>query len=521
MSEAEAADRGGAGETSAAQQEFPTAAFVVLLVVYGAVLCINIYRPWIGAHDWNGVAWSTAAHNLLTRALSETHGGVSLDHGASPLSQQSFYVHHPPLVIWLMTGAYRMFGESEAVGRTVPIVFSLAAVFFLARLLHESVGPTSALLGAAFFAMLPSQTYYGRMPNHEPLGLSAMLAAAWMAWRWARDPSWRWATATALAVVVACLCCWPAYIFALLLGWSSLRIHRPSRAGLFLAVGAASALTLVTLVVHIRMVRADGVNDLLAAFLLRSGSAERAGGDAAVEWSATEFHALVRLLSPIGVALLAFQIVRLFRPQKVGRPPRGFSEIVLLPLTCAAWGNVLLFRQGAFVHEYYCYYLGGPVGLLAGLVLGWSPQVDAARRTLVGLILGATAIHGIATLHSLHKQQSTLFATAKTEPEDFVQNLAAMIATEFPSDATILVDALPIGEQLGYYSNRRTISLLERKPDQIEKDLLQVRGAVINRSAPGGEAAWNRLLEMVRDRPHRISKVRVEPFEFGVLHLNR
>jgi 4-amino-4-deoxy-L-arabinose transferase-like glycosyltransferase len=96
------------------------------------------------------------------------------------------YHHKPPLLFWLMTAGWHMFGVSAAWGRLIAPLFALGSLLLVARLAYllfpkypELVGVAPlALIGTAFFALFASFTFFDM-----PLTFFVLLAllAVWQA----------------------------------------------------------------------------------------------------------------------------------------------------------------------------------------------------------------------------------------------------------------------------------------------------------------------------------------------------
>jgi hypothetical protein len=495
------------------EERFPWLAIGGLLAAYVAILSIHIDRPWIGAHDTNGAAWSTAGRNLLHRPFAETLGGPIFDHGSAPLAPTSFYVHHPPLVAWLTAGAFALFGESERSGRLVPICASVAAASIVARLLYFSSGRLAAIVGTLFFILLPSQMYYGRMLNHEPIGAAAMAATCLAAWQWRRNPTFARAALCGVPLLPAVWSCWSAYPFAAALAIGALRTDAPRRWFLaFIAVLVSSA-SLVLFLLYIRLLRHDAWHDLLEAFGARSEGAPIG------EWLSTVLQFQIKLLSPLGLGFVAAIVVALVLRRTNRWFPDDFASLVLGPLLATGLINVCLFRQGAFVHEYYCFFLGVPAALAAGRFvsecLGPTASSLAAVVATGRVVLAAHAIHGFATLAALHAQQSIFCASGIPESEGFVKRVAELIAREFPSDATVLVNTLPHGEHLAYYADRRLLNVHTLSPLDWRAEIRGIRGGVIDTTTAAGEIWVNRLRSLGARQVN--ADARIEGHRFEVL----
>lgn len=427
--------------------------WILLAAGLAIILCVGVTRPWVGAHDWNGAAWSTAARNIRRAGWLQTRGAASLHHGPVPLPAESFYLHHPPMIVWLVTASFSLFGETEWAARLPAILASLLTLAFLGRLLSQIYCSHRALAACTAFVLTPAVLYYGKMPNHESLALSAMTAATLCIWNWSHTSRFLWAGLAALAVAFGCLSAWPVYLFAATLcaAISSTRLPMCRSTAIVVAIGATTAL--VALLGQMRAVRADAWTDLLAALIARSG----VGTLPLSDWFIRVSQHCVKLLSPVGVALLIGGAWRLTAPRGSGLP-RYFAQLVLLPFAVAGLGNLVLFREGSFTHEYYCYYLTGLAPLVAAAVLP-APEAQslhgdmANNRFLIAILAGAMAIHAGSVYHGIVAQQS-IFFPGRDEPVDFVRQFGNLIRQEFPDDAVVLVSAVDHGPQLGYYAHR-------------------------------------------------------------------
>jgi hypothetical protein len=466
-----------------------------VLMLFGLWITSDISKPWIGAHDWNGAAWTTAARHLIERPISETRMGVSLDHGSSLVDPKAFYVHHPPLIVWLMAAAYKLFGVSEMVGRAIPAAFTMFGAVCLVGLTASLGGRRAGLMSLIAFLAMPSQLYYGRMPNHEPIALPFMIAAAWAALSWSHRASAISFLLCLLAIALGCLSSWAAFFFAAVLGVAAL-LGMPRGRALFLGIGIASFAVLVFLFWHIRTVRADGWTDLLAAFFQRSKAVGLG------EWLTTEAHWLSRLLTPVGAAAALLHLGRFVRL-------RSGAEIVILPLAVAGWANVLLFRQGAFVHEYYCYFLGAPAAAVVGLALA-----REGTKNLAAMVLSAMILTGLLVASDLRNQQSKLYASDFPESRRFIADLGRQIAEVFPADAKVLVDVQPIGEHLAFYADRRMKYLAETTEADLAKVVAEVDGVVGNTRLAVTRELLDRVLTLAARRIESRREFTVEGHTF-------
>jgi hypothetical protein len=76
-----------------------------------------------------------------------------------------------PLMPWLVSLAYGLFGVHEWFGRLFSLLCSVAMIFFAHNLIRRTIDERMALFSAFFLAILPSSVFFGRVFMPEPLML--------------------------------------------------------------------------------------------------------------------------------------------------------------------------------------------------------------------------------------------------------------------------------------------------------------------------------------------------------------
>ena len=103
--------------------------FILLILILATVLLsININKPFIGHHDWNGAFWGVQARyylsffgSLLSIQNNVSFGGI-------------FFSHYTPLLPALFSISVAIFGERELSLRLVPLIFSVVMVFIIYKI---------------------------------------------------------------------------------------------------------------------------------------------------------------------------------------------------------------------------------------------------------------------------------------------------------------------------------------------------------------------------------------------------
>ncbi len=405
----------------------------LLLGVHAAGLTCDLSEPWVGMHDWNGAFFSQLARNYLRHPASVHHGMPLVAVGAeTPLPEErSIYATHPPGLVWLLAGWFRLFGESEAAARMLPIGASLASLAMLMWLVSRGYGMATAILTGAIYSVMPMAVYFGRMVDHEAVCLMCMLGmtATGSLVRDAKvSPSVcssamaAWAMLLILGVFVDWSVVLFAGIFCLSAVWDyrSKAISRHLFAGV-VACPATAILGMMTYVVYAGLGGRWG--DWVAIFLSRSIEEEgglllRDGAMPGGVWLHTidNLSVPVALLAMAGaaVSLKRWIAVREVRRESPSDPPgtldRGGGDdatgsagdsaaarrgLWMVFLTGLLW--VVVFRRQYERHHYWLFYLGPAAALFSarGMTALWDglkPKSAKAATIVTGLVLIMTGV---------------------------------------------------------------------------------------------------------------------------------
>ncbi len=395
------------------RRQFLVAA-LLLVAIYGIGLSRDLTEPWYGVHDWNGAFFSQLARNFNRYPMSVHHGMPLVAAGAGTPAPEdcSVYATHPPALVWMVAGMFRLFGESEWAARLLPIGFSIGTFLLLLWLVRTAYGDRVAAISGLFYALMPMSVYFGRMVDHEAICLFCMTAAAcgWMLVnRSAVDESggrWRW---IGLAMMVGSIGLgvwvdWSAVVFGgLLVGWMGVQVFR-GRArridGLIVAAGSLAAL--IGMVCFIVYAGLEGRwADLAAIFVTRAGEHEDiAGAGTSGDWfrhAADNVTWLVLLFAIVGL-IVSFANRGSMRLGETSRRVRiaareGFN---LIGLAGVVWLGV--FWKQFERHEYWMFFIGPMVAVLAGRSI--LTGVDMSRRararfSVVSLVVIAVAAMAI------------------------------------------------------------------------------------------------------------------------------
>lgn len=176
--------------------------------------------PWIGHHTaWGGAMYGNIARNFLVYGYSATAFGPVANFGLVDPASFDYYYHYPPLLVWLVSLSFHLFGVSEWSARLVPLLFSLIAVPLTFDLGRRLTGDSRvAILAALLMAAMPAGAYYGtHVDVYGAPAVTLTLLAFWGYVRWIQLRSRGALFLMCAGLVLGCMTAWYTYFAALLL----------------------------------------------------------------------------------------------------------------------------------------------------------------------------------------------------------------------------------------------------------------------------------------------------------------
>lgn len=383
--------------------------FLIVLAIASILLTLNVRTPFWATHDTNGTFFTGVAANHLRLGLGYTKGQDVIavtEFGAFPSTAQipdvlDRYFHgetipvrygdHPPLLGLSIAGMIAVFGEHYTVVRMVPILYSLLGLILFYLLIVKLFDVGIARLATLIYTLFPLFAYFGRNVAHESptlfFGLGLLTGYVW--WRDGGPRQRWWAAVMVVSIVVGGCYGWPMFYLAALLfvfDWVSRRRFDLKMVGL---TAVPAVLTFAAVIGQIAWAFGGSLSHLVSIFATRGSGGDE--GVTAGDWferiiyihGVDNFGRFVVWVLPVGVAFVAYQTFR-----------EHFSQRTMIVTTLGSWGllHILLFREGAFVHVYWQFYLLPFVAL----AIAW-PTVEAARRLLTPAWLrsGAFVVAGL------------------------------------------------------------------------------------------------------------------------------
>jgi 4-amino-4-deoxy-L-arabinose transferase-like glycosyltransferase len=349
--------------------------FVVVLIIACYFVTINISTPWQSIHEDNGTLNESIALNHLRFGLGVTKGQDLLDieakqsfgpvdvteqqHFAYFLSDQvhqKVYGDHPPLLGLTIAGTFLIFGQHFWAERLVPILYSLAGLLVFYVLICQFFDREIATYSAFCYATFPMFDYFGRNVSHEAPTLFWSLLLLLGYFRWRTDRRTCWLVLMAASTVIAGLYGWPLYYFAFILWCIDWWAEKRPCWRLALVTLLPALITFILVIAQLAWILDGNLLQLSEMFAHRTGGG--AESDSAIstidwlnqimQWNIEGFGQWTQLALPIA---LAFVINRFQRER--------WSPRLRMIAILGTWGlsHILIFRNGAYVHAYWQFYL--------------------------------------------------------------------------------------------------------------------------------------------------------------------
>jgi len=375
-----------------------------LILVYGATIrAFNLTEPW-GRHllGIDGAWHSIIGRNLLRHGFFATRGAPVLNPGQSIPGEWTYYLHHPPLLDWIVALSFRIFGIHEWSARLVPLLFSLGTIVLTYRLARRLFPATGIALAAALFmATIPMSAIYGmHVDYHGAIVLAFALAAISAYERLTATGERRYGLVLIAMVTLCALTDWPGfYLPPLFLAHAWLGARSPGTPAArrwSIALLVWSLVVLAAIFLYFRAVHGD-LEFMLRKFVQRT---YRLKDDARRTFDLRDWILAItryqRNLNTLPVLLCAAIWILSYVVQRVRRrasPAAGFVWILL------AFGamHIILPFQMAYVHDCLGIYLTPGLAVCAAVAMSWLWQVGegmaargartVARVAIVGLVL--------------------------------------------------------------------------------------------------------------------------------------
>ncbi|ACJ17309.1 dolichyl-phosphate-mannose-protein mannosyltransferase [Thermococcus onnurineus NA1] len=323
-----------------------------------------------------------------------------------------YYFHHPPLISIWVSLFFRLFGITEASVRLAEIVLSLVTLVMVYKISKRLWGDTVAYVSSLIFALLPMTAYYDRIVAPDYSAIPFVLLTLYFYILWSEHPKSRYLVYMGLSLFVGTWFDWQAYIIVLGIGIHAVLSDRPDKHRVLVVLFGTALLAFASYLLFVFMVGGrEQIVELYHGFLTRTGIKVYHGFDR--PGARYTFTILQFLVLELKRALNLFtSIILLFTVFWAGyyvirRPVR---DGYILPLFFHGLVSIFVFKQGAWIHDFWLYQLvpamvlssGRGIVLFAELPNRWVSVSKGIHLSLVSLgLLFVTLIESVFTLEIL------------------------------------------------------------------------------------------------------------------------
>ena len=357
---------------------------VVLLAIAASFLWYagpQLTAPFGESHDGlNAATWANGSRFLRqVGPIDSAIGGRRAD--------GSYYANHPPLIYPLTALAEEVAGEHPLTTRAPAWIATLLAIPLLWLVLRRlRLGPLASVIGVACAATTPMLFVYGGMLDTPVLAfpVGVLVFLVWLR-SWDGDDSSPWLVG--LLGLVAALTAWQAVLAVGLasvsLAWRAHRRRSGFATPAALAIGGATGTVLTAAWAAWVTGSATG---LLDQFRMRSG------GEGGATWAGMVSNQAEWLSHLLGLAIIGVLVCLI-----VAVRDRGRRQAAAIGSLAIVFGYAVLLHSGAYVHQYWNYWVILPVAIGTGIGVdvitralrsrGTSAQVATVAVVALGLLV--------------------------------------------------------------------------------------------------------------------------------------
>ena len=380
---------------------------LAIIALQIALLGIGIGRDYRLKHEDNNALHATFARSHAQLGLGVTRGQNYFHSPASGSGE--FYANHPPGPGLVLAAVYSLTGrDGPAVTRATAIAFHVLATLLFFGLARRIFGrDEDALLATLAFVLFPESAFFGRMVNHETLGLPAALLLVRGCWESLQEGGGarRWRAVCAAACLWSALAGWAGFFVIAACALYAARewlVRGNVRARpLFALLTTLGALLFAMVAAHVLWATGRGVGHLGELLAARMDVA----GDQGPAWTLgkiLEKHwRYFSLTALVAAAALGYRGLRASPP---GHPAVDVGSVFLI----AGIGYVAAFSFNAARHDYWQFFLLPAAAIAVTLAWRWLAaglRRPARRRACLALSVFAavefTAVVGV-TLAQRH-----------------------------------------------------------------------------------------------------------------------
>lgn len=394
--------------------------FLLLILIYSTIMfSINLNKPFIGHHDWNGAWYSNIARNFLRYGLISTKFGSVINVDIVNSSSFGYFTHYPPLLPIFLYFSFKIFGIHEWSARLVPIIFSLFTIVMVYLLALKFFDKKTATLSAALSSVIPITVYFAKMPVQEVVVLAPILLSIYFYFEFFNAPTGKNLIKLILSLIFSHLINWPGYYVTPLFFLHFLIFSKTKNRFKIAAIFPALSILMFTMhLLHVLLLTGKFFGgDLFGAFLYRLNVSEKPLGYTTLNFIKLQAHLLaVYFTRPVLIFSLLSAVWLLIHAKRNSISPK-VQFLAMLAIFGAT--HNLAFRNMAFIHDYMIIYIWPFMVISASFgffTLTSKLKIKPALQIILSLVL--------LVLIATERQQflKVLLATNGLEPGRIIGN---------------------------------------------------------------------------------------------------
>ncbi len=322
----------------------------ILFALY--LFTTDINMPYVGpnASDFN--LMSLASRNFINFGFFNLKFAPVVELTKNLPQNPAFYLHHPPLTVYIETFLFKIFGDGFWVGRlakVLPAFLILPVIYFIGKELNDK---KFAVLSLFIASLVPTTVVFGKITFQGPWTLLFITLTSYFSLKYIRTKNEKNFYLALIAVILGTLCDWPMTYFTPFLFPLFLK-HKKWRKGLILI--ATSTVTAILFLFYAYLVLGN-FNNLIASILNRSvGSLLFSLSLWPLRWSLLLIIRFIIYFNPIFVILSLFYLIIFVRKLLVKKLDN--IDLLLFAYFSCGIANIILFPEGSFGHPFWIYIL--------------------------------------------------------------------------------------------------------------------------------------------------------------------
>lgn len=346
-----------------------------------ALVPVLLYGLFLRAHGlgdhWGkgflgyGAYYANIARNYIRYGYVTTKLAPVVDVGPVSPDHFSYYLHHPPLFGLLISLSFRIFGIHEWSARLVPLLFSVGCLVVLYLIARNIWDRRSALLATFFMSVMPMAAFFG--PHVDVQGsvlLFWVLLTFYFYLLWVDKERTGFFAGFIAAFAAGALTDWPAFFLVPLLGIHFSIYGSRRRRRQFLLFVLVAVLLFISLAAYLGVV-AEDYRALFKEMIWKTSAHAIDLPESQEQFTLRQWFRQIggyywNLFTPVPLILSALWLTW-FLPRRRTDFHRNFLALLILLFGLL---HVVLFRQGAFVHDYWSAYLSPGLALGSALAVG-------------------------------------------------------------------------------------------------------------------------------------------------------